>query len=91
MIRSYGSSMIHGSLLRDNESMVYFRLGPIALDFVCYREAEKKRNRLVHVDFVEVLSLLHKDKPYVKWFTQLHCRLPFALHRRATEVPHPRV
>jgi len=46
MIRSYGSSMIHGSLLRDDESMVYFHLGPLALDFVCYREVEKKRNRL---------------------------------------------
>ena len=39
--------MIHGSLLlRDDESMVYFRLGLLALDFVCYREAEKKRNHL---------------------------------------------
>ena len=45
----------------------------------------------VHVDFVEVLRLLHKDEPFVRWFTQLHCRLPFALHRRATEVPQPRV
>jgi len=46
-IRSSGSNMIHGLLLlRDDESMVYFRLGPLALDFVCYREAEKKRNRL---------------------------------------------
>ena len=47
MIRPSSSSMIHGSLLlREDESMVYFRLGPLALDFVCYREAEKKHNRL---------------------------------------------
>ena len=45
----------------------------------------------VRVDFVEVLRLLHKDEPLVRWFTQLHCRLPSALHRRATEVPQPRV
>jgi hypothetical protein len=43
------------------------------------------------VDFVEVLRLLHKDEPLVRWFTQLHCRLPSELHRRATEVPQPRV
>jgi len=40
---------------------------------------------------VEVLRLLHKDEPFVRRFTQLHCRLPSALHRRATEVPQPRV
>ena len=34
----------------------------------------------VRVDFVEMLRLLHKDEPFVRWFTQLHCRLPFALH-----------
>ena len=45
----------------------------------------------VRVDFVELLRLLHKDEPFVRWFTQLHCRLPSALHRRATEVPQPRV
>ena len=28
---------------------------------------------------------------FVRRFTQLHCRLPSALHRRATEVPQPRV
>ena len=27
----------------------------------------------VRVDFVEVLRLLHKDEPFVRWFTQLHC------------------
>ena len=43
------------------------------------------------VDFVEVLRLLHKDEPFVRWFTQLHCRLPSALHRRAIEIPQPRV
>ena len=41
--------------------------------------------------FVEVLRLLHKDEPFMRWFTQLHCRLPSALHRRAIEVPQPRV
>ena len=47
MIRSSGNSIIHGSLLlRDDESMVYFHFSPLALDFICYREAEKKRNRL---------------------------------------------
>jgi hypothetical protein len=45
----------------------------------------------VCVDFVEVLRLLHKDEPFVRRFMQLHCRLPSALHRRATEVPQPRV
>ena len=45
----------------------------------------------VHVDFVEVLRLLHKDEPFMRWFTQLHCRLPSALYRRTTEVPQPRV
>ena len=45
----------------------------------------------VRVDFMEVLRLLHKDEPFMRWFTQLHCRLPSALHRRATEVPQPRV
>ena len=34
----------------------------------------------VHVDFVEVLCLLHKDGPFMRWFTQLYCRLPSALH-----------
>ena len=34
----------------------------------------------IHVDFVELLCLLHKDEPFVKWFMQLHCRLPSALH-----------
>ena len=45
----------------------------------------------VRVDFVEVLRLLHKDEPFVRRFTQLHCRFPSALHRRATKVPQPRV
>ena len=45
----------------------------------------------VRVDFVEVLRLLHKDEPFVRWFTQLHCQLPSTLHRRATEVPRPRI
>ena len=45
----------------------------------------------VRVDFVEVLRLLHKDEMFVRWFTQLHYRLPSALHRRATEVPQPRI
>ena len=45
----------------------------------------------VRVDFVEVLRLLHKDEPFVRWFAQLHCQLPSVLHRRATEVPQPRV
>ena len=31
------------------------------------------------MDFVEVLRLLHKDEPFVRWFTQLHYRLPSAL------------
>ena len=35
----------------------------------------------VHVDFMEVLRLLYKDEPFVRWFTQLHCQLPSALHR----------
>ena len=34
----------------------------------------------VRVDFMEVLRLLHKDELFVRWFTQLHCRLPSALH-----------
>ena len=46
---------------------------------------------LVRVDFVEVLRLLHKDEPFVRRFMQLHCRLLSALHRRAIEVPQPRV
>ena len=41
----------------------------------------------VRVDFVEVQRLLHKDEPFERRFSQLHCRLPSALHRRATEVP----
>ena len=45
----------------------------------------------IRVDFVEVLRLLHKDEPFVRWFTQLHCRLLSTLHRRATEVLQPRV
>ena len=45
----------------------------------------------VRVDFVEVLHLLHKDEPFMRRFTQLHYRLPSALHRHATEVPQPRV
>ena len=45
----------------------------------------------IRVDTLEVLHLLHKDEPHVRRFTQLHCRLPSALHRRATEVPQPRV
>ena len=28
----------------------------------------------VRVDFVEVLRLLHKYEPFVRRFTQLHCR-----------------
>jgi len=30
----------------------------------------------VRVDFAEVLRLLHKDEPFVRWFAQLHCQLP---------------
>jgi len=45
----------------------------------------------VRLDFVEVLRLLHKDEPFVRWFTQLHYRVPSALHRHTTEVPQPRV
>ena len=45
----------------------------------------------VRVDTLEVPHLLHKDEPHERRFSQLHCRLPSALHRRATEVPQPRV
>ena len=46
---------------------------------------------LVRVDTLEVLHLQHKDEPHVRRFSQLHYRLPSVrLHRRATEVPHPR-
>ena len=45
----------------------------------------------VRLDFVEVLRLLHKDEPFMRWFMQLHYRLPSALHQRATEDPQPRV
>ena len=38
-----------------------------------------------------ILRLLHKDEPFVGWFTQLHCQLPSALYRRATEVLQLRV
>ena len=45
----------------------------------------------VRVDTLEVPHLLHKDEPHVRRFTHLHCRLPSALNRRATEVPQPRI
>ena len=45
----------------------------------------------VRVDTLEVPHLLHKDEPHERKFSQPHCRLPSALHRRATEVPQPHV
>ena len=42
----------------------------------------------VRVDTLEVPHLLHKDEPFERRFTQLHCRLPSALHRRMLQYLH---